>query len=147
MFVGRNPGRQEDKENRPFIGPGGELLQSWLDRAGLLRQSVMITNLLKCYTANDRPPVDSEIKICSGLWLHNELQKLAPKVVVPLGKQAMHYFVSGVSVGSYQGVWYPMRHKTVFYLHHPGYVLRGGFPRASWLELADKFKTEISEYL
>lgn len=147
MFVGRNPGRQEDKSNRPFVGPGGELLHTWLERAGLDRGSVMITNLLKCYTENDRPPKDHEIKICSGLWLHNELSKMTPKIVVPLGKQAMHYFLPGVPVSSYQGVWYPTRLRTLFYLHHPGYILRGGFPREDWLDLANKFKNEHAEFL
>lgn len=147
MFVGRNPGRQEDKLNRPFVGPGGELLQLWLDRANVDRNSAVITNLVKCFTTADREPKDHEVKTCSGLWLHNELNKFSPRIVVPLGKQAMHYFVPDVKVGTYQGIWYPMKRWTLFYLHHPGYVLRGGTSREEWLGLANRFKREHQEYL
>lgn len=147
MFIGRNPGGTEDKLGRPFVGPGGILLDEWIIRAGLVREQVLITNLLKCYTTHDRPPVQSEIDICTGLWLHNELQEIQPKIIIPLGKQAMHYFVPGISVTPYQGIWYLMRHRTLFYLSHPGYVLRGGFSRDLWLGFADQFKQESPEYL
>lgn len=147
MFIGRNPGRDEDKSNRPFVGPGGRLLHAWLERAGLDRGSVMITNLVKCFTTNDRAPKEHEINTCSSLWLYNELNKMTPKIVVPLGKDAMHYFVPGINVGSYQGVWYPLKQRTLFYLHHPGYVLRGGFPKEDWLNLANRFKSESRKYL
>lgn len=147
MFVGRNPGRDEDKGNRPFIGPGGRLLHTWIERADILNHRILITNLVKCHTLADRQPSQIEINTCSSLWLYNELNKFAPKVVVPLGKDAMHYFVPDISVGLYQGVWYPMRNWTLFYLHHPGYILRGGFPKEDWLDLANRFKTEVRKYL
>lgn len=147
MFIGRNPGGTEDKQGRPFVGPGGELLNSWLTRADIDRDLIMITNLLKCYTHLDREPKQPEIDTCTKLWLHNELNKMSPKIVIPLGKQAMHYFLPDVKVGLYQGVWYPMRDRTIFYLHHPGYVLRGGVNRDLWLGFADQFKREHQEYL
>lgn len=145
MIVGRNPGRVEDQVGRPFVGPGGKLLDEWIDRTGLSRDSFWITNLIKCYTSNDRPPTDFEISVCTQHHLFREIALFKPKVIIPLGKQALQHFLPGVSPSSYQGEWFPMRSFTLFYLHHPGYVLRNGFPRIEWLELADKFSSEVSE--
>lgn len=147
MFVGRNPGNTEDKVGKPFVGPGGQLLDQWIERAFLVRDHVFITNLAKCYTSHDREPEQEEIDICSSLWLSEEVKAFQPKIIIPLGKQAMHYFVPGIKVSTYQGVWYPTRAATLFYIHHPGYILRGGFPRDAWLELADKFRYQSSVYL
>lgn len=143
VIVGRNPGRTEDAEGRPFVGPGGKLLDEWIERSGMSRADFWITNLIKCYTTNDRPPTDHEINTCVQHHLFRELGVANARIVIPLGKQALHAFLPGVSPSPIQGVWWPKRSYTIFYLHHPGYVLRGGFPKNDWLALADKFRTEV----
>jgi DNA polymerase len=147
MIVGRNPGRQEDAVGIPFVGPGGQLLDEWIAATGWERSDFIITNLVKCYTTNDRPPTDYEINVCTQHHLFRELAHFEPQVVIPLGKQALHRFVPGVSLRAYHGEWFPTRARTIFFVHHPGYVLRGGFPKSDWLETAKTFGRQISEYL
>lgn len=147
MIVGRNPGRTEDEVGRPFVGPGGKLLDEWISRTGIDRSDFWITNLIKCYTTNDRPPTDHEIKTCVQLHLFREVIVATPRVIIPLGKQSLHSFLPGVPPSTVQGVWWPMKSHTIFYLHHPGYILRGGFPKNDWLELADRFRSEVAEFI
>lgn len=64
FLCGRNPGIVESRKGRPFIGPGGILLDSELDRIGFPRSYFRVLNLMNCYTQGDRPPTDEEIKNC-----------------------------------------------------------------------------------
>jgi len=91
VFVGRNTGRHEDKDGLPFVGKGGQLLNSFFDWVGLDREKVFITNLVKCYTTDDRAPSRKEIDVCGKLWLQKELALLDPKLIVTFGVEAAAY--------------------------------------------------------
>jgi len=92
MLVGQNPGYNEDKEGRPFIGQAGQYLDSLLFQCGVSRDSVCITNLLRCLTANNRVPTTAEIKACSH-WLDIELGIVNPRIIVAMGAPAIARFL------------------------------------------------------
>lgn len=94
MVVGRNPGRDEDNGGEPFIGRAGKFLMDWLGEVGLSREQVYITNCVKCFTENNRPPTDTEIETCSRLWLREEGVALNPRLLIVLGMDA-YYGVFG----------------------------------------------------
>jgi DNA polymerase len=94
MFIGEQPGDQEDKQGEPFVGPAGTLLDKALAEAGIARTDVYVTNAVKHFKWEPRgkrrihkKPRWSEIKACRP-WLEAELRALKPAVVVCLGSTA-----------------------------------------------------------
>jgi uracil-DNA glycosylase len=96
MFVGEQPGDQEDKMGHPFVGPAGRLLDEALVEAGIDRSEVYVTNVVKHFkwAAAQRgkrrihkKPRQSEIEACRP-WLDAELKVVKPQVLVCLGASA-----------------------------------------------------------
>jgi DNA polymerase len=94
MFVGEQPGDQEDRQGMPFVGPAGALLDKALADAGIPRDEVYVTNAVKHFKWEPRgkrrihkKPRISEIKACRP-WLEAELRAVKPRVVVCLGATA-----------------------------------------------------------
>ena len=94
MFVGEQPGDQEDREGEPFVGPAGVLLDKALADAGIARDSVYVTNAVKHFSWEPRgkrrihkKPRASEVKACRP-WLEAELRAVRPAIVVCLGATA-----------------------------------------------------------
>jgi uracil-DNA glycosylase family 4 len=84
MLVGEAPGAQEDDSGKPFVGRAGKFLESVLVSNGVNRESIFITNVVKCRPPCNRRPDDGEIKSCMP-YLVEELRKVKPKIVVALG--------------------------------------------------------------
>jgi uracil-DNA glycosylase len=94
MFVGEQPGDQEDRQGQPFVGPAGALLDKALEEAGIPRDEVYVTNAVKHFSWEPRgkrrihkKPRASEIKACRP-WLEAELRAVKPVVLVCLGATA-----------------------------------------------------------
>lgn len=94
MFVGEQPGDQEDRAGKPFVGPAGALLEKVLDEAGIDRRHVYITNAVKHFKWEPRgkrrihkKPRLSEIAACRP-WLVSEIEAVRPRVIVGLGATA-----------------------------------------------------------
>ena len=94
VFVGEQPGDQEDKQGRPFVGPAGRVLDEALELAGIDRSTTYVTNAVKHFkwTARGKrrihaKPSWSEIAACHP-WLQSELEVIEPTVVVCLGATA-----------------------------------------------------------
>ena len=97
VLVGEQPGNDEDLAGRPFVGPAGRLLDRALERAGLERSSLYVTNAVKHFKwSKDRgggkrriheKPSASEVEACRP-WLEQELWLIRPQVVVCLGATA-----------------------------------------------------------
>ena len=94
MLVGEQPGDQEDREGRPFVGPAGKLLDAALEEAGVDRTKVYVTNAVKHFKWEPRgkrrihkKPNAVEITACRQ-WLDGEIAALHPKVIVCLGATA-----------------------------------------------------------
>jgi DNA polymerase len=98
-FVGEQPGDQEDKEGRPFVGPAGKLLTQMLEQAGMARDAVYLTNAVKHFKFEQRGkrrlhkrPLAGEIEHYRW-WLNLELDLVGPSVVVALGATAVRALV------------------------------------------------------
>src|SRR6266700_2007860 len=98
MLVGEQPGDQEDRIGRPFVGPAGKLLDEALAEAGIDRSEVYVTNVVKHFKWSPaergkrrihKKPRYSEIQACSP-WLDGELEAVKPQVLVCLGASAAH---------------------------------------------------------
>ena len=87
MFVALSPGVKEDSENRMFIGPSGQIFNKLLHAAGIDRDVVFMTNLIKCILPKNRKPKMNEIELCSQ-FLDEEILIIQPEVIVPLGYYA-----------------------------------------------------------
>ncbi|HVB36624.1 MAG TPA: UdgX family uracil-DNA binding protein [Candidatus Acidoferrales bacterium] len=94
MFIGEQPGDQEDLQGKPFVGPAGKLLDSALAEAGIDRKKVYVTNAVKHFRWEPRgkrrihkKPNATEIAACRP-WLDAEIAALQPKVIVCLGATA-----------------------------------------------------------
>ena len=94
MFVGEQPGDQEDKQGRPFVGPAGRLLDEALAEAGIDRGSAYVTNAVKHFKWEARgkrrihaKPTWTEQTACRP-WLESELEVVQPRVLVCLGATA-----------------------------------------------------------
>jgi uracil-DNA glycosylase family protein len=94
MLVGEQPGDQEDRQGRPFVGPAGRLLDEALVEAGIDRGATYVTNAVKHFKWEPRgkrrihaKPAWSELTACRP-WLEAELAVVKPRVVVCLGATA-----------------------------------------------------------
>jgi uracil-DNA glycosylase len=94
MFVGEQPGDQEDKQGRPFVGPAGRLLDEALEAAGIDRATAYVTNAVKHFKWEARgkrrihaKPTWTEQTACRP-WLESELAVVRPRVLVCLGATA-----------------------------------------------------------
>lgn len=85
VLIGEAPGEREDNDGHPFVGPSGQVLTSWLVKAG--NPDVFITNTVKCRPPKNRPPTVDEKAACRR-HLERELDAIKPRVVVCFGKHA-----------------------------------------------------------
>jgi DNA polymerase len=94
MLVGETPGDREDREGHPFVGPAGRELDKALEKAGILRADVYLTNVVKHFKFSERgkrrihqTPTKSEVDACLP-WLREELGVVKPDVLVIMGATA-----------------------------------------------------------
>ena len=94
LFVGEQPGNDEDLQGKPFVGPAGKLLDRCLVEAGIDRDQVYVTNAVKHFKWEPRgkrrlhkKPSAREIAACRP-WLEAEIQVIEPRVIVALGATA-----------------------------------------------------------
>jgi uracil-DNA glycosylase len=94
MFVGEQPGNEEDLQGKPFVGPAGKLLDKFLAQAGLDRSSIYLTNAVKHFSWVPRgkrrlhsKPRAGEIRACHP-WLEAEIASIQPRIIVCLGATA-----------------------------------------------------------
>jgi len=87
MLVGQNPGAEEDKTGKPFIGRAGKFLNKVLAKNGIRREEVFVTNIVKHLSPENRKPLPDEIEACAP-YLEEQIQVVKPKIVVLMGKVA-----------------------------------------------------------
>jgi uracil-DNA glycosylase len=87
MFVGQNPGADEDELGRPFVGRSGKYLTKTLAEYGIKREDVFITNIVKHVSPENRKPFDDEIRACLP-YLIAQINFIKPKIIVLLGVSA-----------------------------------------------------------
>ena len=127
LVVGEGPGADEDRLGEPFVGRSGKLLdQLVLEEMGLTRQDFYIANVVKCRPPDNRDPRPEEIEACNP-WLEQQLDLIAPKVVLTLGNFAMRTLLqTKEGITKVRGKAYPFRGGVLIPTFHPAAILRGG---------------------
>jgi uracil-DNA glycosylase family 4 len=128
MFIGEGPGAEEDRQGLPFVGRSGQLLDRLLaEELGIHRDRVYIANVVKCRPPGNRDPLPDEIAACRP-WLETQLDLIAPKVIVTLGRFATQALLgTKEGITSLRGRVHPFRDGIVVVpTFHPAAALRGG---------------------
>ncbi len=118
MFVGEAPGRNEDAQGVPFVGAAGKRLDEALANAGIQRDSIYITNVVKCRPPNNRVPNTTERDMCSA-YLNDEIAIVEPKIICILGNTAFGSILGGSEITKYRGKIVKSREQLYFLTIHP----------------------------
>jgi uracil-DNA glycosylase family 4 len=144
MLVGEAPGASEDKQGRPWVGRAGRLLDDLLAAAGLQRDDVYITNVVKARPPNNRDPRADEVAHCMP-WLEAELALIQPRVIVPLGRHALAHFSDAAKISEVHGTEVTERGRRLFPLYHPAAALHNQALRATLFEDARALGAALSQ--
>jgi len=125
VFIGEAPGYNEDRLGRPFVGPAGAFLDELLALVGLSRQSVYVANVVKCRPPANRDPLPGEILACKP-WLDRQLDMIAPRVVVTLGRFSLARYLPNESIGKVHGRPRQVDNIVCFPMYHPAAALHQG---------------------
>ena len=126
MLVGEGPGREEDIQGRPFVGPAGQLLDRMLSSIGLTRNDVYIANILKCRPPGNRDPLPEEVSACID-YLRSQVALIKPKIIVCLGRVPAGYILgSDIRITRDRGVWHEVKGFFIMPTYHPAALLRNG---------------------
>ncbi|MEI8103772.1 MAG: uracil-DNA glycosylase [Candidatus Moraniibacteriota bacterium] len=130
VFIGEAPGKKEDLQGEPFIGAAGKFLDEMLASVGLKREAVYITNVVKYRPPNNRDPLPQEVSDCWE-WLRLEIECIQPKLIVTLGRHALHRFIPEAVISQEHGKLFrrdvPGLGEWNFYvLYHPAAALYNG---------------------
>lgn len=151
MFVGEQPGDQEDLAGRPFVGPAGKVFDTVVNQVGLDRRQFYVTNAVKHFKYEPRgkrrihqKPNQGEIQACRW-WLTKEVELIKPSLVVAMGATAYYALtdhkeklqdVRGIPIAMSSGC-------TLFVTVHPSYLLRIPDEARKTAEL-EKFKSDMA---
>lgn len=150
VFVGEQPGDQEDLAGRPFVGPAGKMLDKAMAEAGLNRAAVYITNAVKHFKFTPRgkirlhqKPETSEINACR-TWVEREIAAIQPKLVVALGATAARSGAGNtVTIGKVRGHKFELYGRPGLVTVHPSYLLRLPDPQLAAAEY-ERFVTDLA---
>lgn len=122
--MGQNPGADEDRSGIPFVGAAGKLFnRTLLPLAGLTREQVFVTNLMKCKTPGNRPPTEEEVRCCVGKHLEAEIALVKPAVILAMGAPAAEWFLPGVKISKVHGIPHRRGAVVILPVYHPAAML------------------------
>jgi len=132
VFVGEAPGAEEDRLGRPFVGRSGRFLTGMMEEIGLRREDVFITNVVKCRPPKNRAPRPDEVAACRD-YLEAQIELLAPRVVVTLGRYSMQHWFPGERITQVHGQAREIgTGRLALPLFHPAAALRNPAWRAAF---------------
>lgn len=143
MLIGEQPGDQEDLAGRPFVGPAGRILEEALEKAGIARSEIYLTNAVKHFSWEPdergkrrihKKPRYSEVQACRP-WLDAEIQALRPQVIICMGSTAAQALLGkNFSVLRQRGTFVPSKLAPfVLATVHPSSILRARSDRREQL--------------
>ena len=123
IIIGQAPGAEEDKTGRPFVGRAGKFLNQLLKIAGIKREKVFITSLVKCFPPKNRKPTKEEIKTCLP-YLEQQIEAINPRKIILLGEVAFSLFFPKEKLNNFRGKIIKKDGKIYFPTYHPAAGLR-----------------------
>lgn len=138
VFVGEGPGKSEDEKGLPFVGAAGRILNSMLEKINLQRESVFITNIVKCRPPQNRDPEVKEKNTCYP-YLEKQIEIINPALIITLGRHSMEYFLPEQKISEVHGVakikiWPNGKRQVIYPLYHPAVALYNPGTRKTLLE-------------
>ncbi len=133
VLVGEGPGATEDATGRPFVGQAGKLLEGILEAIEVPRESVYITNIVKCRPPQNRKPLPDEIAACIP-YLHRQLELIGPKVIVAMGGTAGEALLGArKGLGELRGKVHTYNGTPLIVTYHPAALLRNpNWKKPTW---------------
>lgn len=136
MFVGEAPGKNEAATGRPFCGAAGKVLTAMIERVGLKREDVYITNIVKDRPPENRDPMPEEIETYAP-FLDQQIDIIQPKIIATLGRFSMIYVMERFglqedlhNIGKMHGKMFDAKASygdiKIITLYHPAVVLYNG---------------------
>ncbi len=124
VFIGEAPGADEDLSGEAFVGKAGQLLTKILGAAGISRNDVFITNVVKCRPPGNRIPTVDELISCNH-FLETQIACISPKIIVTLGNTPTKWMLkTAEGITSLRGKWFQWRGIELMPLYHPSFLLR-----------------------
>ncbi|MCY9513468.1 uracil-DNA glycosylase [Paenibacillus apiarius] len=124
LLLGEAPGEKEAETGRPFVGNSGRLLDKYLQRSGIRREEVYVTNVLKVRPPGNRTPRTSEVKEALPVVLR-QIELIRPAVIVCLGSIAVQAMVDRkAKITEIRGVWQEKDGIRIMPTYHPSAVFR-----------------------
>ncbi len=134
LFIGEAPGRDEDIQGKPFVGRSGQLLNRALNIVGIKRETVYITNIVKCRPPNNRTPLPVETSACMKIFLYNQIKIIRPRIICTLGSIALNSFLGKhFSITKVRGTLIEHDGMIIIPTYHPAYILRNQTQAQTWL--------------
>lgn len=130
VFIGEGPGWHEDQQGLPFVGASGKFLTELIQRAGLEREAVFITNVVKCRPPGNRDPLPDEMEACAP-YLNRQIEAIDPLVVVTLGRFSMSRYFPNERISRIHGQPRKIGRRTVVPMYHPAAALHQGSLRGA----------------
>lgn len=103
MLIGEAPGREEDESGHPFVGAAGRFLDQMLEGAGVTREDLFITNIVKCRPPNNRTPRVGEVETCVSNYLLEQIELINPALIMLLGGVAAKKMLGVKNVNEARG--------------------------------------------
>ena len=118
IFIGEGPGFYENEQGRPFVGQAGKYLEELLQKIGLKRSEVYITNVVKCRPPANRDPQDEELVACHD-FLERQIRVIQPRIIVTLGRFSMGRYLKDAKISLVHGnaVW--VKGQMIIPMYHP----------------------------
>src|SRR3990167_2496457 len=123
LFIGEAPGAVEDEQVRPFVGRSGQLLRKSIRDLGWKEEDVYITNIVKRRPPENRDPSLKEITAYKP-YLTRQIEILNPKIIAPLGRFSMNYFLPNAKISRDQGKIFWWGERLIMPIYHPAAALR-----------------------
>ena len=137
IFVGEAPGKNEDEKGEPFIGIAGKKLSDALENAGISRDDIYITNIVKCRPPSNRVPKTNERETCQE-YLKQEISIIKPKIICVLGNTVFNSILGGSEIMKYRGKVAQKNKQLYFISIHPAATIYNQ-------KLVDVFKEDIKK--
>lgn len=125
LLIGEAPGFHEDSQGKPFVGNSGKFLTQLLESAGLGREDVFITNVVKHRPPGNRDPLPDEMSACSH-FLQQQIEIIDPDVIVTLGRFSMSMYFPGERIGRIHGQPKEVNGRFIVPMYHPAAALHNG---------------------
>ncbi len=124
LFIGEAPGAEEDEKGIPFVGKAGQLLSKIIEAAGMDRNNIFITNVVKCRPPENRVPAIEEMLACEDI-LKSQIALLNPSIIVCLGATPTKWILkTSEAISKIRGRWFDWKGIMVMPMFHPSFLLR-----------------------